>query len=140
MLQTRNSLQTQMPGSRISSTRYEYGTGRLFASLLTLDIFQVQAWTTCNVLFMSPDVPEACKTFAAQTLRAKVGISLKNQALIRDYKVSRSVSVLMHLSILSLLAAEAPLHLGGDHLFSQFAGSGTGLKDHISIHVSPLRA
>jgi len=38
-----------------------YATGRLFASRLTLSVFSARAWTTSNVLLMSPDVPEVCR-------------------------------------------------------------------------------
>ncbi|KAJ7932491.1 armadillo-type protein [Mycena leptocephala] len=34
------------------------------------------AWATCNVLLLSPDVPPAAKLFAAQTFRAKVTYDL----------------------------------------------------------------
>ncbi|EDR15554.1 uncharacterized protein LACBIDRAFT_181790 [Laccaria bicolor S238N-H82] len=35
-----------------------------------------EAWTTCNVLLLSPDAPLAAKLFAAQTFRAKVTYDL----------------------------------------------------------------
>ncbi|KAH9982567.1 ARM repeat-containing protein [Lactifluus volemus] len=35
-----------------------------------------QAWTTCNLILRSPDVPPAAKLFAAQTLRTKVTYDL----------------------------------------------------------------
>ncbi|KAL0071926.1 Nuclear import receptor [Marasmius tenuissimus] len=34
------------------------------------------AWSTCNVLLLSPDAPPAAKVFAAQTFRAKVTYDL----------------------------------------------------------------
>ncbi|OBZ78621.1 hypothetical protein A0H81_00837 [Grifola frondosa] len=35
-----------------------------------------EAWATCNVLLLSPDVPPAAKLFAAQTFRTKVTYDL----------------------------------------------------------------
>ncbi|KIK70888.1 hypothetical protein GYMLUDRAFT_32963 [Collybiopsis luxurians FD-317 M1] len=35
-----------------------------------------EAWTTCNVLLLSPDAPPAAKVFAAQTFRTKVTYDL----------------------------------------------------------------
>ncbi|CAA7258638.1 unnamed protein product [Cyclocybe aegerita] len=36
-----------------------------------------EAWSTCNVLLLSPDAPPAAKVFAAQTFRTKVTYDLK---------------------------------------------------------------
>lgn len=80
---------------------------------------------------MSPDVPEVCKTFAAQTFRAKVGISLENLYLGRNYEVWGALSTFVQSSILLLLAAEGLLRLCGDRPFSQFVGPGTTIKAHI---------
>jgi len=80
---------------------------------------------------MSPDVPEACKTFAAQTFRAKVGISLENLYLKRNYEVLGALSANVQLSILLLLALKGPLHWCGDRPLSQFVGSATALMVHI---------
>ena len=80
---------------------------------------------------MSPDVPDACKTFAAQTLRAKVGISLENLYLRRNYEVLGAFSALVQLSILLLLAVKGPPRSCGDRPFSQFAGSETAFMAHI---------
>lgn len=82
---------------------------------------------------MSPDVPDACKTFAAQTFRAKVGISLENLYLGRNYEVLGALSALVQLSVLLLLAVQGPLHLCGDHPFSQFADSTTAFMVRIQI-------
>ena len=91
----------------------------------------MQAWTTCNVLLMSPDVPEACKTFAAQTFRAKVSISLEKLDMRHNYEDLRALSAPVQLSILLLLAAEGPLHTCGDRPFSRSVGSGTIFKVQI---------
>ena len=72
---------------------------------------------------MSPDVPEACKTFAAQTFRAKVGISLENQDLRHNYKDLRALSALTQQSILSLLATGGPLPYERDLICSSPQGS-----------------
>ena len=80
---------------------------------------------------MSPDVPEACKTFAAQTFRAKVGISLENLYLRRNYEVMRALSALVQLSILLLLAVEGPRRSCGLLPLSQFVGSATAFMVHI---------
>ncbi|KAF9015064.1 armadillo-type protein [Cyathus striatus] len=48
-----------------------------------------EAWTTCNVLLLSPDAPISAKLFAAQTFRTKVTYDLHqvdaaNQLTLRD--------------------------------------------------------
>lgn len=80
---------------------------------------------------MSPDVPEACKTFAAQTFRAKVGISLENLYSRRNYELLRALSALVQLSILLLLGVERPRRSCGLRPFSQFAGAATAFMVHI---------
>ncbi|THV07689.1 ARM repeat-containing protein [Dendrothele bispora CBS 962.96] len=52
-----------------------------------------EAWSTCNVLLLSPDVPPAAKLFAAQTFRTKVTYDLSqvdpsNIAGLRDTLVA----------------------------------------------------
>ncbi|GBE77835.1 ARM repeat-containing protein [Sparassis latifolia] len=42
------------------------------------------AWTTCNVLLLSPDAPPAAKLFAAQTFRTKVTYDLHDMTMPED--------------------------------------------------------
>lgn len=41
-----------------------------------LALFQSEAWSTCNILLMSPETPPTAQLFAAQTFRTKVGLEL----------------------------------------------------------------
>ncbi|KAF9455127.1 ARM repeat-containing protein [Macrolepiota fuliginosa MF-IS2] len=87
-----------------------------------------EAWTTCNVLLLSPDAPPPAKLFAAQTFRTKVTYDLdqvnsENRMALRD----------------TLLAALQTYHTGPRTIIVQLCLAVAGLALQLPAWENPVQ-